>query len=387
MNWFKRLFNMEKTDAISIPDTNLTLSQSNSFDDKSRNDIDILDSGKSQFIATLCITTPFAVLRHHGEIFNDTPSNAPKYGEQGEGFWQFKPKTVINTEEFGSSTCMTDIGLQNSDTYLPFLLSFRDIFESKDKDDNKIRRFGTLVSSNLKYENFWEQLKAKYQDFPLCLFYNSLLDLPGVGRKTARNLYEAGFCSIEQVKNATQSELQKVSGVGKRLAKKRNPKIQLEPQEISAVRSLATLLNEREPLSEDEKERLYKPYGQRAVRQMLKSGNTYGEVTGAPGTAINTSDEGEFRDYLHSIDNDLLAQVKIVREGINHYFKNGEIPAPYYAWRISVIIRKANEYELEASFLEGFTKHFRNGVGARYAAIAERAVKARELASYYHQEK
>jgi len=223
---FKRPSKKRTPNDLPITSAKPTFSPSQSFDDKSRsmND-DSLDSGKSQFIATLRITTPFAVLRHHGEIFNGIPNNAPKYGEQGEGYWRSMSKTFkelgINLEEFAITPIFaTDIGPQNSDTSLPFLLSFRDIFESKDKDANKIRRFGTLVSSNLEYENFWEQLKAKYQDFPLCLFYNSLLDLPGVGRKTARNLYEAGFCSIDQVKNATQSELQKVSGIGQGLAQK-----------------------------------------------------------------------------------------------------------------------------------------------------------------------
>lgn len=156
----------------------------------------------------------------------------------------------------------------------------------------------------------------------------------------------------------------------------------LDPEVLLAVKALANFLNERAPLSEEERRRLYRTHGRRAARVMLEDGVTYGRATGAPGTAIGThNDEDEFRAHLRSIDNDLREQVRIVLEGAHHYFSNGVVPAPYYAWRIAVILRKAKEHLLEAEFAEAFTRHFGNGNGARYSRIAERAVKARGLAS------
>lgn len=71
-----------------------------------------------------------------------------------------------------------------------------------------------------------------------------------------------------------------------------------------------------------------------------------------------------------------------MRRELDHYFENGEVPAPCYAWRIAVMLRQAKEHELESDFLEGFARHFGDCVGARYTAIAERAVKARQLSSH-----
>ena len=156
---------------------------------------------------------------------------------------------------------------------------------------------------------------------------------------------------------------------------------QIDQQAVSAVRALATVLRDRVPLTKRERQRLYEPHSRRALNTMLETGAAYGEATGAPGTAVETRDEKEFKEHLRSIDNDLSEQVRIVREGVDHYFANGEVPAPYYAWRIAVILRKAKEYELEADFLEGFARHFGDCVGARYTAIVERACKARQRAS------
>ncbi len=158
----------------------------------------------------------------------------------------------------------------------------------------------------------------------------------------------------------------------------------LDSRVLSEVRELVMLLQDRRPLSEDARKALNEPYVRRAVGTMLTTGATYGEVTGAPGMPkglLNVRDEAERRAFLRAIDNDLSEQVKLVREGVSHYFTNGEAPPPYYAWRVAVILRRGKEYALEADFLDGFAKHFRHGIGGRYAELAERAVKARRLTS------
>jgi hypothetical protein len=151
-------------------------------------------------------------------------------------------------------------------------------------------------------------------------------------------------------------------------------------QGVSSVRELIAYLNSRPKLSPDEVKRKHEAYFERVFGQMPRTGATYGEATGSPGTAVTTTDEAEFRKHLRAIDNDLLEQARIVTEGVHHYFENGEYPAPYYAWRIAVVLRKAKQYQLELEFLEAFSAKFSDGIGQRYRDIAERIVKTRVLA-------
>lgn len=177
-----------------------------------------------EFIATLHVTTPYSVLVHHGEVFAGPPSKAPKYGTQSQGIWIPKTKSWkslgIDLPELPPSQHATDIGPQNPESYLPFLLAFRRIFESDKTDELKIEELQALATKNPEYLEFWERHVRFREDFPRCLFYRSFLELPGVGRKTAQDLYTAGFRSYDQVRHSEPSDLQKVPGVGPALAKK-----------------------------------------------------------------------------------------------------------------------------------------------------------------------
>lgn len=125
---------------------------------------------------------------------------------------------------------------------------------------------------------------------------------------------------------------------------------------------------------------LYKAYYGPIRERMFAEGLTYGEASGAPGTAMATRDEAEFRARLRDIANDLGAQIGIVREGILHYFKNGEFPAPHYAWRVAVILRKHRQYQLEADFLQAFCLHFGGDLGKVYSDLYHRIPNANALA-------
>jgi len=177
-----------------------------------------------QFAATLHVTTPYSVLAHHGEVFAGPPSKAPTYGNQAQGIWIPKTKSWrsldIDLPEMPQSEHATDIGPKRPESYLPFLLDFRRIFEGNDADEVRFEKLRSLATHAEDYASIWKRLEAAYQDFPRNLFYSSFLDLPGIGRTTARNLYEAGFRSVEKIQSTEPSELQKVRGVGPGLAKK-----------------------------------------------------------------------------------------------------------------------------------------------------------------------
>jgi hypothetical protein len=151
--------------------------------------------------------------------------------------------------------------------------------------------------------------------------------------------------------------------------------------DINAVRAIIDRLNSRPALGAEEAQRRHRAYFERHFDTMLATGKTYGEVTGAPGTAVKTTDEKEFRAHLASIDNDPAEQARIVAEGIEHYFENGERPAPHYAWRLAIILRREKCYGLEADFLEAYSTKFPGTIGGRFKDIADRAPKARELAA------
>ena len=110
-----------------------------------------------------------------------------------------------------------------------------------------------------------------------------------------------------------------------------------------------------------------------AIERMFDEGVSYGVATGTP--AFLNQPEDQFFAYLKKIDNELDEQVKIVGEAFTDYLKTGEHPAPYYAWRIAIILRKAKMKEKEKEFLTAWCRHFAKTKGNRYEAIAARAAK------------
>lgn len=81
---------------------------------------------------------------------------------------------------------------------------------------------------------------------------------------------------------------------------------------------------------------------------------------------------------LDSIQNDLAAQVKIVSDMLDDWFRLAEPVAPAYAWRIAVILRNENLKGLEVRFLNAYTRHFENRVNTRDRQLAERRDRLRQ---------
>jgi hypothetical protein len=219
MNWLKRLFSPRTKVAQSsrsAPPVHFTSDASYNANE------DIIDG--MEFIATLHITTPYAVLIHHGETFNGPPSKAPQYGDRSQGIWVPKTKSWealgIDLPDLPPSQHATDIGPQHPEAYLPFLLDFRRIFESDHADERKIVELRQLAVKTPGYSEFWRRHLSIHEDFPRNLFYHCFLKLPGGGRKVAQALYASGFRSVEQIQRTKPSELQKVPVIGPALAKK-----------------------------------------------------------------------------------------------------------------------------------------------------------------------
>ncbi len=83
-------------------------------------------------------------------------------------------------------------------------------------------------------------------------------------------------------------------------------------------------------------------------------------------------DPGGIKQY----DNDIAKQVEIVSEGLDGWERSGMTPAPYYSYRIAVILSKQKEVEREKAFLAAWCRHFSEvGIGQRNADLVERARK------------
>lgn len=144
------------------------------------------------------------------------------------------------------------------------------------------------------------------------------------------------------------------------------------PRYEAELTHLISRLDRADTLSSTEADKLYRSAFEDAFPKLLE-GQTYGEAMG--GLSILNQTEGEFRSELKAIDNDLGRQIAIVEEALNTWFSKGEIPPPYYAWRIAVILSKAKRKDEESNFLSSWCKHFGHVRGTRYEALASRARK------------
>ena len=73
-------------------------------------------------------------------------------------------------------------------------------------------------------------------------------------------------------------------------------------------------------------------------------------------------------------ENDLAAQVGVLRAAVEAYFETGEVPTAHPALRIAVILAKHRETERERAFLAAWGRHFSHA-GGRYGALVRRARK------------
>ncbi len=214
MKWLKRLFKIGKQDA------KITYKQNDEINHEKN--VDVLAG--LEFFATLQIRTPLNALNHHGELFKGPLSQAPNYSSQADGIWMQKTKTWaelgFDVEEMPQCECASDIGPVTPEEYLPFLKDFRRIVESNKSVELKIVSLRELQTHSKHYKDIFNRLQKAYCEFPEVYFHLQLMELPGVGKKTAKNLFQHGYSSRGQVLSANQEELTQVPGIGPNTAKK-----------------------------------------------------------------------------------------------------------------------------------------------------------------------
>jgi len=206
MNWLKRVFQTKPSTALQATnDSNES----------------ILAQG-CWYRANLSLTTPLEALHRHGEYFPGQPSNAPVISGGEYGGWAIRTNTFremgIDLPEF-SGTMASPIGYVSQDEVIPFLTAFRKIVESDSNHKTQIAELLAL-KKHPAHERYWKRFAKAYEDFPHSFFYIPLTQLPGVGRKTAKALYESGFHTSNDIGAASLEQLSSVPGLGKATASK-----------------------------------------------------------------------------------------------------------------------------------------------------------------------
>ena len=111
----------------------------------------------------------------------------------------------------------SDIGpiQQDGGTYLGFLRAFRGIVEFSVSPDEKREAIETLSRKHPDYAKYISIHCARSSNWPdEWLGYEEWLQIPGIGTRIARFLYDAGFRSPEMLERASDIELSAIKGVG-----------------------------------------------------------------------------------------------------------------------------------------------------------------------------
>lgn len=151
--------------------------------------------------------------------------------------------------------------------------------------------------------------------------------------------------------------------------------VELSEDDLRALDDLLRRLQTTPLLGPEEAEQRRRAFYSRVSSRMFNDGVSSGVASGAPEHL--TQGEARFRAEMARMDNLLGEQIRIFQHGLDQWFEHGETFAPYYPFRIAVILRKAKRGDLEREFLAAYVEHFaelRTG-GSRYAQILDRAEK------------
>jgi hypothetical protein len=149
--------------------------------------------------------------------------------------------------------------------------------------------------------------------------------------------------------------------------------VQISDADLDSLAVLLDCLETTPILTSREASALYQQHWQRVIPTMLEHGASYGEASGGALSFLNGPDP---RGYIRSINDDLGANVGIVSNSFRDYLSTGEVPAPHYAWRICIILKRGKKHDLELRFLRGWARQFGGrGIGMTYEKLTARLEK------------
>ncbi len=180
-----------------------------------------------RYLATPHLQTPSWCLEMDG-TFVSPGNRLPKFPHSKDedpnfacGYWQEQidyKKTGINPPptkgEIWTQIAMVEKDGPQHKKILSFLIGFRKIVESADGVMDALDHLQGFSTSSPEIEQVWGYYTDDFPDFPISFFAVQLKFQIGGTMKHAKALIEAGYTDIEKVRNATDSELLAVKGIG-----------------------------------------------------------------------------------------------------------------------------------------------------------------------------
>ncbi len=114
------------------------------------------------------------------------------------------------------------IGSEEERNLISFLKSFRYIVETAEDLDQKLSELKELSTSTPGNRHWWARCSEDDPLWPDSYFIGQLwIQLPkGVGHSRAEELYLAGFRTIEEILTASDGDLLRIEGIGKKAINK-----------------------------------------------------------------------------------------------------------------------------------------------------------------------
>jgi len=194
-----------------------------------------------RYRATLQLRTPLAYLEMDGK-FSAGPKEPPLVGpaenflEGGAGFnpygiWLreidydglgFDPPPSVTKGKRATEWGPVRIGSAEERNLISFLKSFRYIVETAEGLDQMLSELKELSTSTPGNRHWWARCSEGDPLWPDSYFIGQLwIQLPkGVGPSRAEKLYLAGFRTIEEIQVASDGDLLRIEGIGKKAVNK-----------------------------------------------------------------------------------------------------------------------------------------------------------------------
>lgn len=189
-----------------------------------------------RYLATLQLNTPLAFLERDAEYspgFKEPSPVGPITSslEDGTGFNSFGmwlqeiDHSILPpspNEQRASELGSIRVGSSEERELVSFLKSFRYIVETAETLDQQLSELKELSTSTEGNKTVWSKYSKGDPLWPDSYFIGQLwIQLPkGVGPAKAKNLYLAGFRTIEEIRAASDENLLRVDGLGKGLLRK-----------------------------------------------------------------------------------------------------------------------------------------------------------------------
>lgn len=153
-------------------------------------------------------------------------------------------------------------------------------------------------------------------------------------------------------------------------------KASLGKTERHEVERLISRLERTAPLSFQDIHEKRDQFKEIRLQRVFEDGKAWGEASGV--IPIYSMKQDDFFAHLKNTDNQILVQIDRFDQQLDLWFEVGESHAPYFPWRIIIILSKCGEKCLEKKFLAAYCRHFHDGArrgSRRDEMIVERAIK------------